>query len=162
VTAGSRWGVEHESVLIKVHYSTEREKKAMENRMAKVTETMFNAVKLMLRGGATLKECSEYMGISTGTVQVIKVSETFEEYKNNMFLRSRKSKGKWPEKKPEEKEKAPAPEQPAQVVEHRQTVTIQATHFMMEELRKTNELLTLISNKLAFVVDELTGVKTNG
>ena len=50
----------------------------------------------------------------------------------------------------------------AQVVEHHQTVTIQATHYMMEEMKKTNELLTLLNAKLAFIVEELAGCKTGG
>ncbi len=52
---------------------------------------------------------------------------------------------------------APQPAQPTQpqVVEHRQTVTIQATHYMMQEMKKTNELLELISRKLTFIVDQL-------
>ena len=52
---------------------------------------------------------------------------------------------------------APQPAQPTQpqVVEHRQSVTIQATHYMMQEMKKTNELLELISRKLTFIVDQL-------
>ena len=43
-----------------------------------------------------------------------------------------------------------------EIVEHRQTIVVQASHYMLEEQKKTNELLTLISNKLSFIVDELT------
>lgn len=50
----------------------------------------------------------------------------------------------------------PQPPQPTQVIEHRQTVTVQATHYMMQEMKKTNELLDLISRKLTFIVDSLT------
>ena len=49
----------------------------------------------------------------------------------------------------------PTPAQQPQVVEHRQTVTIQATHYMMQEMKRTNELLELISRKMAFIVDQL-------
>ena len=51
------------------------------------------------------------------------------------------------------------PPAPVQVVEHRQTVTVQATWQMTQEMRKTNELLTLISNKLAAIVEDLYGTK---
>ena len=123
----------------------------MANRTSKVTESIFNAVKTLLKGGATVKECAGYMGLSAGTINVIKASETFEEYKSNMFFRSRACHGeKKQEQKPEQK-----PEH-VQTVEHKQTVVVQASHFMLEEQKKTNELLTLISNKLAFIVDELT------
>ena len=115
---------------------------------AKVTESIFNAVKTLIKGGATIKEAADYMGLSVGTINVIKASETFAEYKQNMYLRSRAYKG--------EKKAKPETAEPQQVVEHRQTVTVQASHFMLEEQRKTNELLTLISNKLGFIVDELT------
>ena len=47
-------------------------------------------------------------------------------------------------------------------VTNQTTVTIQANHYMMEELRKTNEYLRLISNKLAYIVEELTGKSEDG
>ena len=50
----------------------------------------------------------------------------------------------------------PQPPQPTQVIEHRQTVTVQATHYMMQEMKRTNELLELISRKMAFIVESLT------
>ena len=37
-------------------------------------------------------------------------------------------------------------------------IRLEATHYMMEEMKRTNELLTCISAKLAFIVDELCGV----
>jgi hypothetical protein len=40
---------------------------------------------------------------------------------------------------------------------HEQSVTVIANHYMAEQLQKQTELLTLISNKLAFIVDELCG-----
>ena len=46
------------------------------------------------------------------------------------------------------------------VIRHEQSVTIVANHYMAEEMKKQTELLELISRKLAFIVDELTGVKT--
>jgi len=144
-------------------------------RYAKVTESKFKAVKILLASGSTHKECAESMGLSVCTVGVIKRSETYEEYKNITYMTSgyyRKKMMKEAEAIKEAEEEpveevvsdAPASSEtkqeeiglPAQVVEYRQNVTIQATHYMMEELRKTNELLTLISNKLAFIVEELT------
>lgn len=51
----------------------------------------------------------------------------------------------------------PIKEEPVtQVVEHRQSITLMANHYLMEEVKKQTQLLTIISNKLAFVVDELT------
>ena len=131
----------------------------------KMTPSKFKAIKIMLNGGATARECAEYMECSTGTVSTVRASETFEEYINNLHARHDKEK---PKKKPEKPQTAPAPvkepepapqQTPVQIVEHRQTVTIQATHYMMQELQRTNEYLKLISNKLAFIVDELCGTK---
>ena len=50
----------------------------------------------------------------------------------------------------------PQQSQPTKVIEHRQTVTVQATHYMMQEMKRTNELLELISRKMAFIVESLT------
>lgn len=114
----------------------------------KVDERMFNAVKAMTAGGATVQECQNFTGLSHATVSRIRSANNYTEF---FSTPSRKTK-------PEPKK---VPEQEAQTVEHRQTVTIQATHYMMQEMQKTNELLANISRKLAFIVDELTGVKTN-
>lgn len=139
----------------------------------KVTETMFNAVRTLLKGGATLKECSEYMGISTSAISLIKNSETYEEYKHKMYLQSgsyrkkmaaiEKAKQKEAEKVAKEVGAVPASDlvkkEPEQVVEHRQTVVVQASHYMLEEQKKTNELLELISKKLGRIIDDLYGIK---
>lgn len=139
----------------------------------KVTETMFNAVRTLLKGGATLKECSEYMGISTSSISLIKNSETYEEYKHKMYLMSgsyrkkmaaiEKEKQKEAEKVAKEVGAVPASDlvkkEPEQVVEHRQTVVVQASHYMLEEQKKTNELLELISKKLGRIIDDLYGIK---
>ena len=131
----------------------------------KITATVFDAVKVLLKGGATVTQCAEYMKISHSAVSLIKKSETYEEYKQNCYMTSasyRKKMAAIHAKEAEKKETAPAAEPekkeepPVQVVEHRQTITVQATHYMLTEQQKTNELLTLISNKLAFIVDELT------
>lgn len=112
----------------------------------KMTEKLFRAVKIMTQGGATADEISEYFNISTATVGRVRASETFDEYKQIMSVRAIKAKEKT---KPQEPEKAPEP----QIIEHRQTVTIQATHYMMEELKKQNETLELISRKLTELID---------
>ena len=44
-------------------------------------------------------------------------------------------------------------------MEHRQSVTVQTTYYVSQKLDKLVELMTGISAKLAFVVDELTGCK---
>ena len=139
-------------------------------KQCKVTEGRFKAAKILLESGATYAAVAEAIGCAASTVWVIKASETYEEYKNRMYLQSSAYRKKMIEEqnkkkleetpapvKEEEKQEAPVPQEAdRQVVEHRQTVTIQATHYMMEEMRKTNEMLKTISAKLAFIVDELT------
>lgn len=135
----------------------------------KLTERQFKAVKLLLNGGATQKEAAEYMQVSPNTAFWIGKAENYEEYlqiKAEKLLDEKKRvaaiKAKEAAKVAEKVGAVPAAtltaETPAtQVVEHRQTVTIQATHYMMTEMQKTNELLAAISRKLAFIVDELCG-----
>ena len=129
----------------------------------RVTQGIFNAVKTLQKGGATNKECADYMHISSATVSMIRNSEDYTEYKNKMveLSASHREKRKMESDangkgiaQPKNVDQIPTGE--GKIVEHRQTVTIQATHYMEQELRKTNELLTQISAKLAFFVDELT------
>jgi hypothetical protein len=127
----------------------------------KLTEGQFKAIKTLLRGGATQKEAAEYMQVSTNTAFWVAKAETFEEYQHMNAERHLEHK-RVAAIKAKEAEKTAAqatPAQPAapQVVEYRQNVTIQATHYMMQKLEETNSLLKLISNKLAFIVDELCG-----
>ena len=137
---------------------------------AKVTENKFKAIKILLQSGAKYQEISETMEVSKVVIGIVKNAETYEEYKHKMYLTSgayRKKMAAEAKAKEEEKiraekeaeqktaEKEKAKGEGVSVVEHRQTVTIQATHYMMEEMKKTNELLTAISSKLAFIVESL-------
>lgn len=122
----------------------------------------FNCVKIMLRAKAPYAEIEKYLGVSKATIGRISGCESFEEYRQMMTAaaiayKQKKEQEKpkeQPEEKPEEQPEA-KPEQPEKVV--RYNVTIQATHYMEEQQKRTNELLTLISAKLAFIVEELTG-----
>ena len=143
----------------------------------KMTEGKFKAIKILLSSGAKYAEISESLGISDYVIRLVKASETFEEYRHKVFVNSSSYRKKMvaEQKKKEAEEKAAAEKAAAekvvaeqegkkeykepevQVVEHLQSVQIQATHFMTEELREMKELLKGISNKLAFIVEELTG-----
>lgn len=117
-----------------------------------ITEKTFKAAKILIASGAKNKEVAEYLGISPTTVTRIKQSETYEEFKSvkkaNAYMAKKAAEAKAAEKKEEEKPVT-------QVVEHRQTVTVQATHYMMEEMKAQTELLKTISAKLAFIVEQL-------
>lgn len=122
----------------------------------KVTQRVFDAAKILFEGGAKGAEVSKYLKISMPTAYMIKNAETYDEYKAVAYEKSAK-------KTAEAKNEQPTPEkkkevQPAtQVVEHRQSVTIQATHFMETKLDKCIELLTCISAKLGAIIDDLYG-----
>ena len=131
----------------------------------KITESLFNNAKSLINVGATYAEVNKYYGISINTCKRIKEAENFEEYKHIIAAiaaknaENRKAQ-KLKELKPvaEKVGAVPASQLPApasQVVEHKQSITIQATHYMMQEMQETNKLLKDISNKLAFIVEQL-------
>lgn len=132
----------------------------MANR--KVTNTLFDCVKLMLDSKASYDEISSYMGVSLATIGRIKHAANYEEYKNltgtAMYLATQKNK-KQKEEKPEPITQAQAP---SPMVEDLKLPggTMSASYQLnrIYELQKKQvETLILISNKLAFIVDELTG-----
>ena len=129
----------------------------------KLTESKFKAVKILLKGGASIKEAAEYMQLSTNTVYLINSSDDFEEYQTIRAERDsrRKMAIKAKEKKQAEETKAEEtkPEEPKPM--NPTVIRVEATHYMMQELQKTNELLTGISAKLAAIVSDLYGVKNN-
>ena len=117
-------------------------------------EEKYNNIKMMLSTGVFKnKQIAEIMGVSESTISRCSVTENFDDYINYKKKRVERHKELHPgkEQKPEEERK-----EPKEIVEHRQTIVVQASHYMLEEQKKTNELLTLISNKLSFIVDELT------
>ena len=124
--------------------------------MTKVTQQIFDTVKTLLNSGVSVSNICDMLKISNGVVYTIKLCDNLQGYKQYIKDVNKRSTER---KKKEAKKEEPAQEPVPQVVEHRQTVTVQATHYMMEEMRKTNELLTVISNKLAYIVDDLYGVK---
>ena len=169
----------------------------------KMTDKLFRAVKIMIAGGATSTEISEYFNISLSSISRVRQAESFQEYRVMQAATYGKRKPAKTQDAPKQPEvvipaaqqnpmaqqnqavqqpplarqncvalqnppaqqptvfhqlppmQQPAPAQQPQVVEHRQTVTIQATHYMMQEMKRTNELLELISRKMAFIVDQL-------
>ena len=145
------------------------------NNTSKVTLNIYNAVKIMLKAGATNKEIAQYMGLSATTIGYIKASESYEEYKQIAYessgrykkmMKAIKAKEAEEKKNEQTKEESPVKEETTpQVVEHRQTVTLVANHYMAEEMKKQTELLTLINNKLTLIAEDLgcfKEVKENG
>lgn len=130
----------------------------------KVDEKMFRAIKIMCAGGASNGEISEFFHLSKCTVSYCRNSETYQEYRNILAAIHAKKPSRIAKKQQNELtvvEPVPAPENApekapdVQIVEHRQSVTIQATHFMQMEQKKANENLELISRKLTAIMETL-------
>lgn len=120
-----------------------------------LTNAQFNAIKVLQQAGSTNTQIAEYLKITPQKAAVAYKSETFEEYKNNCFLIGERSKKRKQEKEKQQSAEPEKQQEVVQVIEHRQTVQIQATHYMMEELREIKTLLKGISAKLAYVVEDL-------
>ena len=120
-----------------------------------MTQNLFNCVKRLLKDGASAKEIAEYLDLSTSTIWRVRDSETLEEYDNNTKVRTAQARAI--AAKGRENAAEQTPQQVEHIHHHEQSVTVIANHYMAEELRKQTELLTTISNKLAYIVDDLYG-----
>ena len=143
---------------------------------AKITESKWKAIKILINSGATYKEIHEMFDVSNTIISFTKSSESYEEFRHKVYVTSGAYRKKMAaqEKAKQEKQKKVAEiakevgavtaseivkDEPKPVQESRQTIVVQASHYMLEEQKKTNELLTCISNKLAAIVSDLYGVK---
>ena len=127
----------------------------MKKKNVRVTENVFYLVKLKLCNCSTYNDIYKDVGISKSTCALIKRSATYNDYK---LLVARAGKQKPADQKATqttENASGTVQSEKPHIVEHRQNVTIQATHYMMTELQQANELLKGISAKLAFIVEEL-------
>lgn len=137
-----------------------------------VTPQMFSCIRTLLDAKAPYAEISRYLGVSHSVISKVTACETFEEYQALLATYSQRQKASYARKaaakttsqKRSEEETIPDNDEPVKGTvangnESRQTVIVQASHYMLEEQKRTNELLTSISNKLAFIVEELTGTK---
>lgn len=123
----------------------------------KVTQNVWQCVKLLFENGATYQEAADFMKLSIATVNTIKASDSYEEYKHMAIVRS----AKWSAKQKKAKQEIKQEETPETVLtdDRQKGGTISANYQVSriyELLKQQNETLTLISNKLAFIVDELT------
>lgn len=137
---------------------------ANKNGRSKVTQGIFDAVKICLKSGNSVAETARFMKLSQDVVRMMRDAETLDEYRAIMAAKSLHNK----QNRQIAAIKAKQAEKPAQPVQQvmpltevpnelRYNVQVQATRYMEEQIRKQTELLTIISNKLAYIVDELTG-----
>ena len=104
---------------------------------ANITDNIFKTVKIMVDGGTSAEDVAELLQIGVATVYRIKKAESLDEYKQ--IISSYNAKGRQGGC--------------VQTVETKQIVNV--PWAMVQEMHKTNELLALISNKLAFIVEQL-------
>ena len=116
----------------------------------KITEQTFDVIKKLIKGGASATEICEYLQISLNSYYKVKSCESYAEYDDYVAMKSAEKADYQHKKKGE---------QTPPVDDHRQTVQIIAPHYMTEELREIKEVLKVISNKLAFIVEDLYGEK---
>ena len=125
----------------------------------KVTEQLFETVKLLTKGGATIAQCVTATGVCNATVTYIRRAETFEDYKDIVLKCSgghkQKLKREADLKALEEAKPEPPKEEPTKPVEHHQTITLIANQYLAEEIKKQTELLSLINNKLTLIAEDL-------
>ena len=117
----------------------------------KMTKSKYNAVKLILKGGASVKEAAQYMQITDVTVYKIRNTETWEEYQNIVAEKGIKRREKVAD--------INANGKPIVTDDKQKGGTMSANYQInriYEALKAQCDLLTLISNKLAYIVEELT------
>ena len=112
----------------------------------KMTEQNYKAIKLMLKGGATLEQIREFYPISKETLRRCRRTVSFEEYRQmqeNYSVRSAQNRAKREEPK----------ELPNQISIDELTQKSETVELLKEQ----NDLLRRLVNDVAFLVSELTG-----
>lgn len=110
----------------------------------KMTEQKYKAIKLMLKGGATLQEICEFYPIGRETLRRIKITENFEEYsKLNLAYEQSRTKNR----KPDEPEQLPNQMTIDDLKPDSETVAL---------MKEQNDLLRRLLNDVSFIVSELT------
>lgn len=123
-------------------------------KRTRITENIYNAVKLILRGGAKAKVAAETMGISVNSVHRINKSESYDEYVNMAYMNGSARYREQEKKEKEESKQTPQAE--TLKLPGGQLSSGYQLNRIYEALKEQNELLKLLSNKVAFIVDELT------
>ena len=113
-----------------------------------LTQAKYNAIICMLRGGATDEDIMTSQGINENTLKKIKDSnEDFEQYRRLHAEMLKHVNGG--------RKKTCTENPPVQVVEHKQTITMVANHYMMEQLQMQTRMLTLLNNKMTLLCEAL-------
>lgn len=144
-------------------------------RAKNIDKKMFDCIKILLEGKASYTEIQEFTNVGRTTVSRIAHSESWEDYQQQMAAMRAAWHCRVAEKKAEEQaaaekekeEKAKAAKAAAEAVKAVPAASlipqpkadpVYGANRICELLTHQNEILKAISNKLAFIVDELTGV----
>lgn len=116
----------------------------------RITPDIYNTVKLMLNGGATEEDVSKFKRFSSETLRRIKKTKDYSDYVELLKVYNRK-----------QNERANKTEQVSFLTDDKQKGGTLSANYqinqIVEELKRQNDILTLLSNKVAFIVEELTG-----
>jgi len=115
----------------------------------KMDKNTFDLVKMLVASGATNTTIASHLGLSAVTVSRIRGAESLDAYVAKVTDSNAKSKAKRAPAPACDIAPAPAP------IPRTDAPTSYQTGRMIELLSKQNELLTLISNKLAYIVEQL-------
>ena len=130
-----------------------------------ITQKIFTDVKEFLDKGLTIQQTAKVMDLSAGTVSAIKKATSLDHYYQTKQLNKQIKK-----KAMKDAQKAiassidtaptttPKPPIPAMAEPKPVQITLQATHFMDEKLTEMNKTLTLIANKMSFMMEALSGI----
>lgn len=145
-------------------------------RAKNIDRKMFDCIKILLNGKASYTEIQEYTNVGRTTISRIAHSESWEDYEQQMAAMRAAWHCRVAEKKAKEQATAETEREwkenaarsaaeavkavPAASLVPPAGQMITVPYRVYELLTKQNELLTSISNKLAFIVDELTGVQS--
>lgn len=121
----------------------------------KVTEKVFEMVKVLQKGGMSAVATAESLNLGRSTVGFIRKANTFDEYNNTIIENHKRKMAKRNAVKKVEEEVKPVEKEQPKVVEHHQTISLVANQYLMEQLCKQTELLTLINNKLTLIAEDL-------
>ena len=111
-----------------------------------LTFQRYNAIRILLNSGEDIDVIVETFLCKKETVLLVKRCETYEQYKQECQVLKFQHKAK----KAQEKTGNTVGSAGMNIGQ----IKIEATHYMMEELKRNNELLTLISNKLTAIMEE--------
>ena len=112
----------------------------------KIDEKTFELVKILTAGGASIEKIAQHLGISQQSISRCRKAEKYADYRALTTAEGKAADARRKARKAPEP--APEPVKP-QVVYH------QTDNYTTQLLKEQNEVLKLISAKLAFIVEQL-------